>query len=242
MGLPAPRRVSGKPYFQVASASAWTTLQLIIYADGTSKHRLARRLAVPAALDLRRRRRPRRQERRDRLRAVVARVVRPEHAVGRGRLAGARLRRGVGLERQLSRIVMADAKVLPRHKLAKGETLIEQDEPGTNMFLILDGMLDVEVDGEIVAEVEAGRDRRRARLDRGRHANLDAAGGDGRPRSRDSGQLARHGRDRSPRVGTGGDVVARVALVFGPRRIGRRSPSDSRRWALHRVRDPQSGR
>jgi hypothetical protein len=35
MGLPAPRRVSGKPYFQVASASAWTTLQLIIYADGT---------------------------------------------------------------------------------------------------------------------------------------------------------------------------------------------------------------
>jgi CRP-like cAMP-binding protein len=60
------------------------------------------------------------------------------------------------LERQLSRIVMADAKVLPRHNLTKGETLIEQDEPGTNMFLILDGMLDVEVDGDIVAEVGPG--------------------------------------------------------------------------------------
>src|SRR4029453_17596853 len=60
------------------------------------------------------------------------------------------------LERQLSRIIMADSQVLPRHKLAKGETLVEQDEPGTNMFLILDGMLDVEVDGDVVAEVGPG--------------------------------------------------------------------------------------
>ena len=37
MGLPAPRRVRGKPYFQLASASAWTTLELIIYADGRSQ-------------------------------------------------------------------------------------------------------------------------------------------------------------------------------------------------------------
>ena len=37
MGLPAPRRVRGKPYIQLASASAWTTLQLIIYADGRAK-------------------------------------------------------------------------------------------------------------------------------------------------------------------------------------------------------------
>src|SRR5215210_9088692 len=37
MGLPAPRRVRGKSFFQVASASAWTTLQLVMYADGTSK-------------------------------------------------------------------------------------------------------------------------------------------------------------------------------------------------------------
>src|SRR5688572_11612256 len=34
IGLPAPRRVRGKSFFQVASASAWTTLQLILHADG----------------------------------------------------------------------------------------------------------------------------------------------------------------------------------------------------------------
>ena len=37
MGLPAPRRVRGKSFFKIASASAWTTLQLIVYADGQAK-------------------------------------------------------------------------------------------------------------------------------------------------------------------------------------------------------------
>src|SRR4029453_17157379 len=40
-GAPAPGRVRGKPFLQIASASAWTTLQLIIYADGTAKCTLA---------------------------------------------------------------------------------------------------------------------------------------------------------------------------------------------------------
>ena len=156
MGLPAPRRVSGKPYFQVASASAWTTLQLIIYADGTSKHRLIGASPFPrhwiyddsgslvdksGEIDFERWWResfgPNTPWGGDDSPTLVS-AVESE------------------LERQLSRIVMADAKVLPRHTLAKGETLVEQDEPGTNMFLILDGMLDVEVDGDVVAEVGPG--------------------------------------------------------------------------------------
>ena len=40
--------------------------------------------------------------------------------------------------------------------MAPGETLVEQDEPGTSLFLILDGMLDVEVGGETVAQVGPG--------------------------------------------------------------------------------------
>src|SRR5947199_9782420 len=38
MGLPAPRRVSGKPFFRIKSASAWTTLALTIKADGSYEH------------------------------------------------------------------------------------------------------------------------------------------------------------------------------------------------------------
>jgi hypothetical protein len=40
-GMPAPRSVRGKPYFQINSAIAWTTLTLTIHADGSSEHELA---------------------------------------------------------------------------------------------------------------------------------------------------------------------------------------------------------
>jgi len=39
-GMPAPRSVRGKPYFQINSAIAWTTLALTIHADGASEHEL----------------------------------------------------------------------------------------------------------------------------------------------------------------------------------------------------------
>jgi hypothetical protein len=40
MGLPAPRRVSGKPFMRIQSASAWTTLELVIRADGSSEGKM----------------------------------------------------------------------------------------------------------------------------------------------------------------------------------------------------------
>src|SRR5256885_16751337 len=40
MGLPAPRRVRGKAFFRIRSASAWTTLALTIHADGSFEHEL----------------------------------------------------------------------------------------------------------------------------------------------------------------------------------------------------------
>ena len=51
---------------------------------------------------------------------------------------------------------MADSQGLKRRELNEGETLVEQDDAGTAMFLILDGVLDVEVDGDIVAQVGPG--------------------------------------------------------------------------------------
>ena len=39
-GMPAPRHVHGKPFFQISSALAWTTLSLTLYADGSSEHKL----------------------------------------------------------------------------------------------------------------------------------------------------------------------------------------------------------
>ena len=39
-GMPAPRSVRGKPFFQIGSPIAWTTLALTIKADGSSEHEL----------------------------------------------------------------------------------------------------------------------------------------------------------------------------------------------------------
>ena len=156
MGLPAPRRVSGKPFFQVASASAWTTLQLVLYADGRHEHSLVGASPFPrhwvyddegrlveksAEIDFERWWResygPNTPWGGDDSPAVVS-AVESE------------------LERELSRIVMADAHKLPRRDIGEGEVLVEQDEPGTHAFLVLDGLLNVEVDGEVVAQVGPG--------------------------------------------------------------------------------------
>ena len=39
-GFPAPRRVVGRPFVRIHSATAWTTLALTIRADGSSEHQL----------------------------------------------------------------------------------------------------------------------------------------------------------------------------------------------------------
>src|SRR5215210_246610 len=39
-GFPQPRRVKGRPFFRVNSATAWSTLALTIRADGSSDHEL----------------------------------------------------------------------------------------------------------------------------------------------------------------------------------------------------------
>jgi CRP-like cAMP-binding protein len=58
------------------------------------------------------------------------------------------------LERQLSRVVI-DARPSFRTP-RRGATLVEQGEPGRELFLLFEGVLAVEVDGELVTEVGPG--------------------------------------------------------------------------------------
>jgi hypothetical protein len=156
MGIPAPRRVRGKPYFQLASASAWTTLQLIVYADGTAKYKLIGASPFP----------------RHWIYDDDGKVVEKSGTIDFERWwresFGPNMPWGgedspalvtaaeTELERELSRLVMRTAPSLERRQLNEGETLVEQDEPGKELFLLLDGMLDVEVNGDVVAQVGPG--------------------------------------------------------------------------------------
>ena len=150
IGLPAPRRVVGRPYFHVGAVSAWTTLELFLRADGTSESRLVAASPFP----------------RHSLYASDGRLV--------DVLGGIELELGEGtpwgdertpafaaaveseLERRLAASILRDGVKLVRRRVLRGETLVEQGEPGRDLFVLLDGVFDVEIDGDVVAQVGSG--------------------------------------------------------------------------------------
>ena len=60
------------------------------------------------------------------------------------------------LERRLSTQVMREGAKPRFRKITAGDTLVVQGEPGDELFLLLDGVLGVEVDSEPIAEVGPG--------------------------------------------------------------------------------------
>jgi CRP-like cAMP-binding protein len=60
------------------------------------------------------------------------------------------------LERELSASIMRSGTQLERRSLDAGEALVQQGEEGRELFLLLDGIVDVEVDGDEVAEIGPG--------------------------------------------------------------------------------------
>jgi Cyclic nucleotide-binding domain len=155
-GFPAPRRVRGKPFFRVNGATAWTTLALTIRADGSSEHELLGASPFP----------------RHWIYDDSGRIVQKAGTIDFGKwyreAHGERTPWGdedspaivtaaeSELERQLSAEVMRSGGATDRKRLAPGDTLVEQGEPGDELYLLLDGVLGVEVDGEEVAEVGPG--------------------------------------------------------------------------------------
>ena len=86
---PAPRHVKRPPFVRLQAPVVWTTLALTLRADGSAVVRGGRSIAVPAPLDLRRRRRPGGQGGPGRLPGLVPRRPGPPHPVGRRGHAGA---------------------------------------------------------------------------------------------------------------------------------------------------------
>jgi hypothetical protein len=155
-GLPAPRRVAHPPFVQWQAPTVWSTLQLTLHATGEAE------LGVIGASRF------------------------PRHWIydGSGKLARKSgltdfsewYRKSFGkhtpwgdedssalvvavetaLERELSvRLMHGDVKPrISRHPA--GATLVRQDSPGRDVYLVLDGVLRVERNGESLAEYGPG--------------------------------------------------------------------------------------
>jgi hypothetical protein len=155
-GVPAPRRVRRAPFVQFSAPLAWTTLALEMHADGTCEHHLIGASPFP----------------RHWVYDTSGKLVKKSglidfstwyrSAFGKhspwGDEDSPALATEVetALERQLSADLMrGEAK--PRViKVAAGTPIVEQGDPGEELFLVLDGVVRVEVDGERIAEYGPG--------------------------------------------------------------------------------------
>ncbi len=155
-GFPAPRRVTGRPFFRIHSATAWTTLALTIRADGSSDHELVGASPFPRHWIY---------DREGRLVEKSGTVdfktwYREAHGEntpwGDEESEAFVTQAESALERQLARELLQSGAAPERRKLDVDETLVAQGDAGDELFLVVDGVLVAEVDGEEVAEIGPG--------------------------------------------------------------------------------------
>jgi hypothetical protein len=155
-GVPAPRRVSHPPFVQVSAPLAWSTVQLTLHADGRAEPELVGASPFP------------RHWLYGDSGEVVAKTGVIEFKTWYRKAFGKHSPWGdtdspalvtaveSALERALSEQVMKGDAAPEIRKVKKGKALVEQGTPGDELFLLLDGVLSVEVDGEPLAELGPG--------------------------------------------------------------------------------------
>ena len=156
-GVPAPRRVSHTPYVQFQAPLAWSTVAVTLYADGGQECELVGASPFP----------------RHWLYGADGTLVQKTATVDYHTWSTTAFGRHTpwgdvespamvsqaetALERQLSlQIMRSDRGSRELRRLRPDERLTTQGDPGDELFLVLDGVLRVEVDGEPVAEFGPG--------------------------------------------------------------------------------------
>jgi hypothetical protein len=153
-GAPFPHRIDRAPFLRITAPTTWTTLALEIDADGSTRHEVVGAAAFPRHWIY------------NHNGDLVAKngVVNwadwtkthehersPWHGVERSILVA---EAEPEVERALSDRVMALQPDI--RAVASSARLTTQGEPGDELYLVLDGMFAVDVDGEVVAEIGPG--------------------------------------------------------------------------------------
>jgi hypothetical protein len=154
--LPAPRRVNHPPFVQFKAPLVWTTLELVLHADGSVEQSLSGASPFP---------RHWMYDAENKLAAKAGLADFKEwyrHAFGKhspwGDEDSPALVTAVetALERELSVTIMRGGKKPNVRTVKDGKVLVEQGQLGHELYLLLDGVLAVEVDGEPLAELGPG--------------------------------------------------------------------------------------
>jgi hypothetical protein len=191
-GLPAPRRVKRRPFVQWQAPLVWTTLSLTLYADGRSEFAMTGasrfprhwifdsggRLAQKSGLT----------DFRDWYRKSFGRYSPWGEQDSEALVTAVE----TALERTLSAQLMGGAAKPRIVRVPAGTTLVNQGDEGREAFLLLDGILRVERDGERLAEYGPGALLgERAQLEQGQRTSSLVAVSRCRVAAVDAGDLDR---------------------------------------------------
>ncbi|MCW3019260.1 MAG: hypothetical protein JWN10_1568 [Solirubrobacterales bacterium] len=155
-GVPAPRRVRRRPFVQWQAPLVWTTLSLTIHADGsvqpamTGHSRFPRHWVYDA--DARLSHKSGLADFKDWYRKSFGRHTPWGDTDSQALVTAVE----TALERTLSAQIMQGGAKPAIRKLKAGDTLVEQGEHGSEVFLLLDGVLRVEEHGTRLAEYGPG--------------------------------------------------------------------------------------
>jgi hypothetical protein len=154
--VPAPRRVNKPPFLKFEAPTVWTTLALTIHADGLTEFELVGASAFPRHWVY---------DERGKLAAKAGMADFKDwwrHSFGKhtpwGDEDSPALVTAVetALERELADHIMRGGAKPSIKKVKVGGLLTEQGSPGDDVFLLLNGVVGVEVDGEAIAELGPG--------------------------------------------------------------------------------------
>jgi hypothetical protein len=153
-GMPVPRRIRDRPYLRIVGPTVWSTLALTIRADGSSDFEVVGASSFPRHWIY---------DHAGRLAAKTGLIdfhkwhleASPQHSPWGDEESPAIVTAVEStLERQLSRLIIGANP--PFRRLRPSESLVKQGEPGDELFLLFDGVLAVEVDGQTITEVGPG--------------------------------------------------------------------------------------
>ncbi len=155
-GAPMPRAVKHPPFVQYFAPAVWTTLELTINADGTHRAELIGASGFPRHWVF------------DHQGSLVAKSSVAEYKDWMNTSFGRRTPWGDEdspalvseveslLERELQESIMRGGEKPAIRRVKKGSALVEQGDVGDQLFLLLNGVLMVEVGGKALVELGPG--------------------------------------------------------------------------------------
>lgn len=155
-GTPMPRAVKQPPFIRYHAPIAWTTLELIIGVDGMQQSRLIGASGFPRHWVF------------DEVGVLVAKSSVAEYKKWMGNSFGDRTPWGhadspalvtaveSALEREFHGLIMRGGQPPEMRTIKPGMSLVEQGAVSDELFLLLNGVLVVEVDGQKIAELGPG--------------------------------------------------------------------------------------